>query len=296
MGRPSTASIAVVPMPGKGLGVVARRAFQAGEWILGDTPLVQIHRDLKTGNETVESFGDWTATQARLLRLARSSIGETDFQRATHANGFVFTFPPREQPLRREVPDELAGVQRRQTIVFDSISRVNHSCDPNAAFTWYSRDQAGVIRAARPIAPGDEICINYGASGPRAVRQRTLRRCFEFDCACPLCTRELDVERATVQELRCAGARDVDPEEKARIKEERWAELERLTREHFTAVLPPPTPLKKPPQAPQMAAAVGHHLAPRTGTHARGSGTGASKQIFSLDNGSTFPSIATRKV
>ena len=76
-----------------------------------------------------------------------------------------FLHPPREHPVQRHIPDELSGAQQRQTLVFENISRINHSCASNATFTWFSKSQAAEVRATQPIKAGDEITINYGASG-----------------------------------------------------------------------------------------------------------------------------------
>lgn len=153
--------------------------------------------------------------------------------------------------MQRHVPDELSGAKQRQTLVFQNISRINHSCANNATFTWFSKDEAAVIRAVRPIKAGDEITINYGANGDRVQRQLELYQCFHFKCTCERCRTELEAERrsrpssgmSTAKQGSMAG--DI-----AREKASRWAELEKWLREQHSppmlhqqasAQLPPPS-------------------------------------------------------
>ena len=166
---------------------------------------------------------------------------------APQANGFVFLHPPRDKPVQRHVPDELSGAKQRQTLVFENISRINHSCANNATFTWFSKDEAAVIRATRPIKAGEEITINYGANGERVQRQRELYQCFHFKCTCERCRTELEAERRSRPST---GQRGRMAEDIAREKAGRWAELEKWLREQHpppmlqqqsSAQLPPPS-------------------------------------------------------
>ena len=77
------------------------------------------------------------------------------------------------------------------TVVFECISRLNHSCHSNAAFSWDADASMGVVKVKRPIAAGDEVSLNYGAtSGDTQARRQYLEKRFNFVCACPLCTDE----------------------------------------------------------------------------------------------------------
>mmetsp|Transcript_41194 Transcript_41194/g.108843 ORF Transcript_41194/g.108843 Transcript_41194/m.108843 type:complete len:134 (-) Transcript_41194:245-646(-) len=82
------------------------------------------------------------------------------------------------------VPSEIVS-----SAVFKLISRINHSCAPNASLTWLRG--AMLVRAVKPIEAGDEVLLNYigvEATGhPAPMRRAYLRSQFGFLCRCELC-------------------------------------------------------------------------------------------------------------
>lgn len=72
--------------------------------------------------------------------------------------------------------------------LFLMFSRINHSCDPNAA--WDTGRAPGVmeVRAKRHIRPGEEITISYinQLEKPTDERRQRLRR-WGFVCQCSKC-------------------------------------------------------------------------------------------------------------
>ena len=175
-----------------------------------------------------------------------------------------FLHPPREHPVQRHIPDELSGAQQRQTLVFENISRINHSCASNATFTWFSKSQAAEVRATQPIKAGDEITINYGASGSVLQRQHDLQQCFHFKCTCERCRSELEAERQARPNARHPGT--LPPEDVAREKASRWAELERWLRDQQQPPQQqPPQQLLPQQQLPQQPPSQPQARAPRMG-------------------------------
>lgn len=82
--------------------------------------------------------------------------------------------------------------------LFHQISRINHSCDPNAAFdlSWSHEDSNVVncIRALKDIEAGQEICISYvpvQAKLSVMERRRQLNKHWGFDCDCSCCIAEV---------------------------------------------------------------------------------------------------------
>jgi len=92
-------------------------------------------------------------------------------------------------------------------VCFESLSRFNHSCDPNALFAWRigGRDEKGkkkndprwegVIVAIRDIEVGEEICICY-ADWREGVwnRLEILEAGYGFRCDCSRCIAEISEE------------------------------------------------------------------------------------------------------
>ena len=76
-------------------------------------------------------------------------------------------------------------------------SRFNHSCSPNARFTFNSNTGDIRIYALGTIPRGDEIFIAYTPEdllgrrlygSPRQLRQATLRNQYHFTCECSVCS------------------------------------------------------------------------------------------------------------
>ena len=76
-------------------------------------------------------------------------------------------------------------------------ARFNHSCSPNARFTFNSRTGKLRIYALGTIRRGEEIFVgyvDYGLIGrrlyasPRQMRQAVLRTRYHFTCACSVCS------------------------------------------------------------------------------------------------------------
>ena len=78
---------------------------------------------------------------------ARGSAASV-FERVIETNGFVV---------------EGGGA----TVVFLTISRLNHDCDSNARLQWHAQTARAAILCKQPIRAGTEITLNYGASGER---------------------------------------------------------------------------------------------------------------------------------
>lgn len=70
--------------------------------------------------------------------------------------------------------------------LFDRVSLLNHSCDPNAVVLFDGT--AAIVRALRPLAAGEEITISYiDRATDRHERQRSLLSQYFFTCACARC-------------------------------------------------------------------------------------------------------------
>jgi len=80
--------------------------------------------------------------------------------------------------------------------VYDTISRINHSCDPTAVVIAPEKSDGQTIRAAADVAAGDEISISYLGIllyAGRQVRQDSLRQTKHFQCHCQRCTSAADI-------------------------------------------------------------------------------------------------------
>lgn len=76
-----------------------------------------------------------------------------------------------------------------QYYLYDFISRINHSCDPNLD-TFIRDDGVMECKTLKPIKNGEQLFVNYlGCSENLTTRQRKqqLKDSWSFECNCPLC-------------------------------------------------------------------------------------------------------------
>ena len=156
--------------PGRGLGLFATRDCQPGVVIKIESAMMHV----KSGGTIpeVESRVNWAFGQlsedqrAQFLRLHQSHITfNTKAARIFYANRFG--------------DDETSWV-------YLELSRVNHSCDPNAEITsdlppstkthskGHGDDGSGRLVVIKPIAAGEEVFISYdsvtsGECSPRLL-------------------------------------------------------------------------------------------------------------------------------
>ena len=73
--------------------------------------------------------------------------------------------------------------------LFLRLSRCNHSCEPNATWSWDAQTLRLTLSALRPISPQEEITISYIAppKNQTALREE-LKFSYGFDCICEKCT------------------------------------------------------------------------------------------------------------
>jgi hypothetical protein len=95
--------------------------------------------------------------------------------------------------------------------VFPEISRVNHSCSPNAEWAWDGEEGTMEVQAVAEIAAGQEIYLSYLPDevllASRAVRRTRLQLCYAFHCNCSAChnsswTEASDMRRKTILDYR----------------------------------------------------------------------------------------------
>ena len=71
-------------------------------------------------------------------------------------------------------------------VVFENLSRINHSCVPNVVKQRFRRDGECVefaITAVRNISAGEEVFIDYGVPEGRGdVRKAWLKMKYNFTC------------------------------------------------------------------------------------------------------------------
>ena len=84
--------------------------------------------------------------------------------------------------------------------IFPNASRFNHSCVPNAFFSWNEKSKALTIHAIIDIPSGQEIFLNYYSGDfldTTIERQQELSNSYNFECACSACHSATDLGMAS---------------------------------------------------------------------------------------------------
>ncbi|KAJ6557527.1 hypothetical protein B0H19DRAFT_1376256 [Mycena capillaripes] len=166
--------IAIVDVPGKGKGVVAKERIARGTLIVSEKPRIIVP----------------TSGEVRILR-AISALSEEDIS-------FIMSFPragPEENPITSRMKHFIPCVGDDTRGLCPTICRVNHTCyspmgTPNATYFWNTSSKEEELYAIEEIQDGQEIEVSYmpNASGFERPLER-LRRSYGFECSCPGCTR-----------------------------------------------------------------------------------------------------------
>lgn len=86
-----------------------------------------------------------------------------------------------------EVRGAPCGFRERPNGVYKKVSRLNHSCRPNAMY-FCSHSKLVEVRTSCVVPAGDEICIAYtDLLEPGHLRRFALQRKFCFECTCVRC-------------------------------------------------------------------------------------------------------------
>ncbi|TRM58109.1 hypothetical protein BD626DRAFT_586365 [Schizophyllum amplum] len=202
--RPPTAVHRIGPAGAKGLGVFATRNIKEGDLILAERPLIMTPLCLPSDVPVPKDFTIEQMSQARMMAweehlkfLVDRMLPERRAALMALANGHEHDG---SGPIFGRIrTNGIGGGSKwkwkggqgrngRYTLVYDEISRLNHSCRPNA--THNDVDEASFSKsvvAARDIAAGEEIFISYiDSRKPYAERKKKLAP-YGVDCTCAAC-------------------------------------------------------------------------------------------------------------
>ena len=146
--------LAVVPISGKGMGCVARRAYKLGERLLSEAPLIVL-----TDGMSDDMLDDFAAV---LLPDDRSRL----FDLAANPDRFGATKTVRAIMATNGIP--YRHLNQRHGGVFPTISRINYACDANSCYKFNPTLGQLTVHATRPIAPDEEVTFNCASIAARS--------------------------------------------------------------------------------------------------------------------------------
>lgn len=91
--------------------------------------------------------------------------------------------------------------------IYLGTSKLDHSCDPNAVFTFSGPEIT--IRAVRQVAKAEprQVFISYiDTNRPSWVRKQELKERFYFDCQCSLCTTKCQQIDCLMTSIKCPNS------------------------------------------------------------------------------------------
>jgi hypothetical protein len=195
----------------KGLGVFAKTFIPRGTRIFSEAPLLAISPGQNAGDIYSASRSLSSDDRRRFLGLSTHITNELKIMRWSQAVWYTLTQTisslfRRERGIRglswpnpkehvtilsifRNNAFNLGSSSGFQQAVFPKISRINHSCVPNAQGNFHDELGRFNIHATRDIEMGEELTLNYlpelGAA--REVRQERLMSGYGFSCECTAC-------------------------------------------------------------------------------------------------------------
>ncbi|CAD6578124.1 MAG: hypothetical protein ASARMPRED_008537 [Alectoria sarmentosa] len=175
--KPKTSTMYTIKSAlGKGQGMFAVQKIQAGVRILDDEVLFSIR------NSTVnEGIGERISV----------SLGNLPPEQQQQFETLHCPDHPTWTPLVSRFLANCFEMRPPGSGIFLKAARINHSCCPNAFFSWNSNLQRVTIHAMVDIPAGDEITISYiFPFFSLETRQAVFREHYAFGCDCPACNLE----------------------------------------------------------------------------------------------------------
>lgn len=152
--------------------MVATQHLTAGEKIMEETPLIQGEtRDLGSDSTLAHLIGQLSNKKRKKFRALCNAFPERGDVGIVKTNCYGLG-----------CNSSLAGV-------FEKLSRVNHSCRPNAERWWDEERGVETVYAIRGIEANEEITVGYtGVAGStQTSRKSLLNRAWRFECVCECC-------------------------------------------------------------------------------------------------------------
>jgi hypothetical protein len=183
-----------------GQGAFATRDIQRGDLILSEKPILSIPSDVPEPRRLI-------SLESAVRNLSPAHLDHYLSLQNSHTECSCFP-----NPLMGIFSTNAFGVANGDGGTCLRASRFNHSCSPNAKFSFNSNTGELRIFALGTIPRGEEIFVAYISGrdldgSPRRPRQANLRTAYHFTCACSVCSlseaesKMSDARRQKVNEL-----------------------------------------------------------------------------------------------
>jgi hypothetical protein len=193
----------ICAIPGKGYGCLALKSIKRGTRILADDPLLVVPIAEYMQEDIQKAFDKLSPEQKNMYFTLHSGHGQDPKAWPSRIHESV-----NEWERKRIQEQHNARVGKEATLIsifqincmelesgagiFPHAARFNHSCNPNACFSWNSAIGKETIHTMADIRAGDEITVSYCDM----IHDKTLRawelRHYGFVCDCRACAEDED--------------------------------------------------------------------------------------------------------
>ena len=184
--------------PGKGFGMFAASGLRKGTRIISESPFFTLAK------RPVISSSDTYAPNAITNLFNRLSASEQFVYMGLHC------------PKRTDC-SLIVGIYEANcyemghgTCICVDASKINHSCIPNAHYSWNDTIQRITVHAVKDIPEGEEITISYCVAINTLEGRKRALEVYGFTCSCPAC--QIDTEFARDSLIRRQQMVDLDHE------------------------------------------------------------------------------------
>ncbi|KAF2261323.1 SET domain-containing protein [Lojkania enalia] len=183
----------VLPSLGKGLGVFAVRALEVGDIVMQEAPALLVHPP-----PFRQGMG-YNVTEVGIR--ARAAFEEL----SEDAQAEIMSLTAYYRPAEARLPgfDLLKAIFSSNAYntgadlgLFPKIARINHSCRPNAGYSWNAAIGKRVVYASRKIGEGEEITVSYIPLLLSVSERQKRLDPYGFKCGCDACAAEESARKA----------------------------------------------------------------------------------------------------
>ena len=176
----ASAPYTIKSSPGKGLGMFTTKDIAKGTRILAEKPFFSLTE------EAVVSESDPYAPNDVSKAFDRLPASEKLKYLGLHC-------PERPDcSLILSIYEANCFEMGSGTCICLDASRINHSCMPNAYYSWNSSIERVTLHAVKDIAEGEEITISYCSAYHTLEERKHELEPYVFTCRCPACQTDTD--------------------------------------------------------------------------------------------------------
>ncbi|KAL4811625.1 hypothetical protein BDW67DRAFT_190101 [Aspergillus spinulosporus] len=171
-------------IPGKGIGLVAKRTLSRGELVIRELPVLVVHLD--AGLAMPES------TRLEMQRAAVDALPLRTKQTVWDLMGHLGGDPIEDRLETNAFGVAIGGQSVNHRALLTQTSRMNHDCRPSCILQFDSSTLVASVYTVQDVRPGDELTISYIPLPAVYEDRQSATRNWGFSCSCTACMLSLE--------------------------------------------------------------------------------------------------------